>query len=70
MTSALRSKVRNVEALASYQPPPPPPPPPEPEDPPPPEKLDEEELGGAGMVEAIVEAMEEENPPIRSPKLL
>jgi hypothetical protein len=55
-------------AVRNYQPPPPPPPPPPPDEPPPPEKLDEELLTGCGMVDAMVEAIDEEKPPIRSPK--
>ena len=55
-----------------YQPPPPPPPPPPPEKPPdepPPEKPEDELDGGGGMVDAIVEAIDEEKPPMRSEKL-
>lgn len=52
----------------AYQPPPPPPPPPPPEEPPL-EKPEEEEDLGCGRVEEMVEAMEEEKPPMRSPKL-
>ena len=53
-----------------YHPPPPPPPPPPPEEPPEkPEEDEELDGGGVGMVEAIVEAIDEEKPPMRSPKL-
>ena len=56
--------MRKIAGL--YQPPPPPPPPPPPDEPPDekPEEEPEEELrGGAGMVEAMVEAIELENLP-------
>ena len=57
------------KTVRNYHPPPPPPPPPPPEKPPPEEKPDDEELDfGAGIVEAIVEAMDDEKPPMRSPK--
>jgi len=55
---------------AHYHPPPPPPPPPPPDEPPPPENPEDElDGGGLGMVEAMVEAIEEEKPPMRSEKL-
>jgi hypothetical protein len=62
------ARARNVQL--PYQPPPPPPPPPPPDELPPPEKPEEELETGAGIVEAMVEAIEDENPPIRSEKLL
>ena len=76
-TSPLKGEVKEVTGdftssrggEGHYQPPPPPPPPPPPEKPPP-EKPDDEEDVGCGRVEDMVEAMEEEKPPMRSPKLL
>lgn len=53
----------------AYHPPPPPPPPPPPDDPPPPEKPDDEEETGAGIVEAMVEAIEEDKLPTWLEKL-
>lgn len=65
----LRGDLPPQGAVEAYHPPPPPPPPPPPEEPPEkPEEDEELEGGGVGMVEAIVEAMEEEKPPMRSLK--
>lgn len=67
-TRALRATSPLKGEVDGYHPPPPPPPPPPPEEPP--EKPDEDEElegGGVGMVEAMVEAMDDEKPPMRSP---
>ena len=53
MTSALRSKVRDIEAWASYQPPPPPPPPPL--KPPPPDEDEDDDC------EAVYAPIDEDN---------
>ena len=68
-TRAFRATSPLQGEVGAYHPPPPPPPPPPPEEPPEkPEEDDELEGGGVGMVEAIVEAMDDEKPPMRSPK--